>query len=41
MKSLHRGAVAAKAGCTEVERVNREPEAPGGTGVDLVWERRR
>ncbi|HEX2773813.1 MAG TPA: GNAT family N-acetyltransferase [Micromonosporaceae bacterium] len=35
------GAVAAKAGFTEVERVEREPEAPGETGVDVVWERRR
>ena len=35
------GAVAAKAGFTEVERVRREPEAPGETGVDVIWERRR
>ncbi|XVV16388.1 GNAT family N-acetyltransferase [Actinoplanes sp. CA-131856] len=35
------GAVAAKAGYTEVERVAREPEAPGETGVDVVWERVR
>ncbi|PWU44242.1 N-acetyltransferase [Micromonospora globispora] len=35
------GAVAAKAGFTEVERARREPEAPGETGVDVVWERRR
>jgi ribosomal-protein-serine acetyltransferase len=35
------GRVAAKAGFTEVERVRRDPEAPGETGVDVVWERRR
>jgi ribosomal-protein-serine acetyltransferase len=35
------GAVAAKAGFSEVERLHREPEAPGETGVDVVWERRR
>lgn len=34
------GRVAAKAGFTEVERVKREPAAPGETGVDVVWERR-
>ncbi|MGK5741521.1 GNAT family N-acetyltransferase [Micromonospora sp. URMC 103] len=34
------GAVAAKAGFTEVERVHREPEAPGDTGVEVIWERR-
>lgn len=33
------GAVAAKAGFTEVRRVHREPQAPGETGVDVVWER--
>lgn len=32
-------AVAAKAGFTEVERVSREPEAPGETGTDVVRER--
>ncbi|MFF5083277.1 GNAT family N-acetyltransferase [Actinoplanes sp. NPDC000266] len=35
------GAVAAKAGYTEIERVAREPEAPGETGVDVVWEQTR
>lgn len=35
------GSVAAKAGFTEVERVRKEPEAPGETGIDVVWERRR
>jgi ribosomal-protein-serine acetyltransferase len=35
------GAVAAKAGFREVERVHRDPEAPGETGVDVFWERRR
>lgn len=35
------GAVAAKAGFAEVERVEREPQAPGEIGVDVVWERRR
>lgn len=35
------GRVAAKAGFTDVERVRREPEAPGETGVDVVWECRR
>jgi ribosomal-protein-serine acetyltransferase len=34
------GAVAAKAGFTEVDRIAREPEAPGESGVDVVWERR-
>jgi ribosomal-protein-serine acetyltransferase len=34
------GAVAAKAGFTEVERVERKPEAPGETGVDVIWGRR-
>ncbi|GII25362.1 putative acetyltransferase [Planosporangium mesophilum] len=34
------GAVAAKAGFTEVERLHREPKAPGESGVDVVWERR-
>lgn len=34
------GRVAAKAGFTPIERVAREPAAPGETGVDLVWERR-
>ena len=34
------GAVAAKAGFTEVERRQRKPEAPGETGVDVIWERR-
>jgi ribosomal-protein-serine acetyltransferase len=35
------GRVAAKAGFTEVERLEREPEAPGETGVEVLWERRR
>jgi ribosomal-protein-serine acetyltransferase len=35
------GAVAAKAGFTEVERVEREPQAPGESGIDVVWELRR
>jgi ribosomal-protein-serine acetyltransferase len=34
------GAVAAKAGFTEVERTEREPKAPGESGVDVIWERR-
>jgi RimJ/RimL family protein N-acetyltransferase len=34
------GAVAAKAGFEEVERRHRDPEAPGETGVDVVWEAR-
>jgi RimJ/RimL family protein N-acetyltransferase len=34
------GAVAAKAGFRPVERVHWDPEAPGETGVDVVWERR-
>lgn len=34
-------AVAAKAGFTEVARVERVPEAPGETGVDVIRERRR
>ena len=34
------GAVAAKAGFKEVERLHRDPEAPGETGVDVVWELR-
>jgi ribosomal-protein-serine acetyltransferase len=33
------GAVAAKAGFKEVERRHRDPEAPGETGVDVVWVR--
>jgi RimJ/RimL family protein N-acetyltransferase len=33
-------AVAAKAGFVEVSRVDREPEAPGETGTDVVRERR-
>jgi RimJ/RimL family protein N-acetyltransferase len=35
------GAVAAKAGFTQVGREPREPQSPDDTGVDLVWERRR
>jgi RimJ/RimL family protein N-acetyltransferase len=35
------GAVAAKAGFTEVEHVEREPQAPGESGTDVVWELRR
>jgi RimJ/RimL family protein N-acetyltransferase len=34
------GRVAAKAGFTEVERRTREPEAPGETGTDVIWEHR-
>jgi ribosomal-protein-serine acetyltransferase len=34
------GVVAAKAGFREAERLHREPEAPGETGVDVIWERR-
>lgn len=34
------GRVAAKAGFVEVDRVEREPTAPGHSGVDVVWERR-
>lgn len=33
-------AVATKAGFIEVERLNREPEAPGETGTDVIRERR-
>jgi ribosomal-protein-serine acetyltransferase len=33
-------AVAAKAGFTEVERIDREPQAPGETGTDIIRERR-
>jgi ribosomal-protein-serine acetyltransferase len=33
-------AVAVKAGFTEVERTDREPEAPGETGTDIVRYRR-
>jgi ribosomal-protein-serine acetyltransferase len=33
-------AVATKAGFAEVERINREPEAPGETGTDVIRERR-
>lgn len=33
-------AVAAKAGFTEIERVSRDPEAPGETGTDVIRERR-
>lgn len=33
------GRVAAKAGFTEVERVESEPTAPGHSGLDVVWER--
>jgi 4a-hydroxytetrahydrobiopterin dehydratase len=33
-------AVAAKAGFTEVERIDREPQAPGETGTDVIRERR-
>jgi ribosomal-protein-serine acetyltransferase len=32
-------AVAAKAGFTEVERLHRDPEAPGETGTDIIRER--
>ena len=35
------GRVAAKAGFTEVERVQVEPMAPGDSGLDVIWERRR
>lgn len=34
------GRVAAKAGFTEVGRRAREPEAPGETGTDVIWEHR-
>jgi RimJ/RimL family protein N-acetyltransferase len=34
------GAVAAKAGFFETERVRRDPEAPGETGVDVIRVRR-
>jgi ribosomal-protein-serine acetyltransferase len=34
------GAVAAKAGFTEVDRVEHERTAPGESGVDVIWERR-
>lgn len=34
------GAVAAKAGFTEVGRGERTPEAPGESGIDVTWERR-
>lgn len=34
------GRVAAKAGFTEVERVEREPAAPGESGLEVIWERR-
>ncbi len=33
------GAVAAKAGFVEVERIDRVPETPGDTGIDVVRER--
>ncbi|GAA4470721.1 GNAT family N-acetyltransferase [Phytohabitans houttuyneae] len=33
-------AVATKAGFTEVDRIDREPEAPGETGTDIIRERR-
>ena len=33
-------AVAAKAGFTEVGRINRDPEAPGETGTQVIRERR-
>ena len=33
-------AVAAKAGFMEVERINREPKAPGETDTAIIWERR-
>jgi RimJ/RimL family protein N-acetyltransferase len=33
-------AVAAKAGFTEIERINRNPEAPGETGTTVIRERR-
>jgi ribosomal-protein-serine acetyltransferase len=33
-------AVAAKAGFVEVSRVDREPQAPGETGTDVIRERR-
>jgi RimJ/RimL family protein N-acetyltransferase len=39
--NLASGAVAAKAGFTQVGREEREPQAAGDTGVDLVWELRR
>ena len=35
------GAVAAKAGFTEVDRVPHERTAPGESGEYLIWERRR
>jgi RimJ/RimL family protein N-acetyltransferase len=34
-------AVAVKTGFVEVDRVEREPEAPGETGTDIIRERRR
>ena len=34
------GRVAAKAGFTEVERVQAERVAPGESGLDVIWERR-
>jgi RimJ/RimL family protein N-acetyltransferase len=34
------GKVAANAGFREVERVEREPQAPGESGVEVVWELR-
>jgi len=33
-------AVAARAGFVEVRRVDREPQAPGETGTDVISERR-
>jgi RimJ/RimL family protein N-acetyltransferase len=33
-------AVAAKAGFTEIGRINRDPQAPGETGTDVIRERR-
>jgi ribosomal-protein-serine acetyltransferase len=34
------GAVAAKAGFTEVDRLVHDRKAPGESGVDVIWERR-
>lgn len=35
------GRVAAKVGFTEVERVERDPAAPGESGLVVIWERRQ
>lgn len=34
------GAVAAKAGFTQVDRLAHDRKAPGESGVDVIWERR-